>query len=712
MPLVGRYTTDFSVDYAAISIVARKYRRCPHRNPKNVGIPRFFMICDRAGQFLDHAPMRMHAHNAASCLNGNCKDKRPRKSYTVCEKATDRFGGLHTKDRIMAKRAEKISLQGRKGAAGRAKRSRSEYAADQRERDAFLDRMKITDPAMRELYGRARSSHVDLARLLNVAGPEERLTLIQAMIKEKGRSIDRMAHLLVPERTSLRSAMRIDSKATEDVFADRDHVLQTLFVLCLMREEIAAQDAEIMRIENEYLAHLASLTEHESKAIRALDLGPAALARVLELYGHLKTINGPDAAALVKDLDEFLEQRGHGRPVDLLVRDRLLERLEVSLGTEPDHTEIELSGVDPDVEESTIGEHRDDLSVSSCYPNQDAGVGDQNLSVSAGDCSEKAHQPIQDAPQQSEEESINQMVDSCLAGVNEAEPRFGGEAHPELEPVEIVSVEERADDETASSSLRDDAVECSATPPLFGTIAGDLETLGETPLRLPVDEPALGLPPADDAVGFPETERATWFESDFAPGSVSPWRPAILARIDEREPASDHLKLIVDGGMVDADIWLKPDLAESGLRLVQRTGRSSLLPPYNAVFLPPKLTMLGLAGTVSIDPAESNRLDCWDRQSIQNNTFGEFGQGAIASTEDVEDLVRKAIAQSIETERIFTRNILIDERQLAMMTRYWILLLLALNRPNLISVFGMSYFLGVHGHDPGLGDEGYFEIIQ
>lgn len=164
--------------------------------------------------------------------------------------------------------------------------------------------------------------------------------------------------------------------------------------------------------------------------------------------------------------------------------------------------------------------------------------------------------------------------------------------------------------------------------------------------------------------------------------------------------------------MVDADIWLKPDLAESGLRLVQRTGRSSLLPPYNAVFLPPKLTMLGLAGTVSIDPAESNRLDCWDRQSIQNNTFGEFGQGAIASTEDVEDLVRKAIAQSIETERIFTRNILIDERQLAMMTRYWILLLLALNRPNLISVFGMSYFLGVHGHDPGLGDEGYFEIIQ
>ena len=612
----------------------------------------------------------------------------------------------------MAKRAEKISLQGRKGAAGRAKRSRSEYASDQRERDAFLDRMNITDQAMRELYGRARSSHVDLARFLNVADPEERLTLIQAMIEDRGRSIDRMAHLLVPERTSLRPAMRIDSKATQDVFADRDHVLRTLFVLGLMRAEIAAQDAEIMRIENEYLAHLASLTELESKAICAIDPGGAALARLMELYGHLNTIKGPDAAALVKDLDEFLEQRGHGLPVDPVVRDRLLERLEISLGTEPDHTEIELGGVNPGLEESTIGEQRDDLSISSCYPDPDVGVGDEDLSGSAGDCSEQAQQPIQDAPQQSDEEAINQMVDSCLAGVNGAELRSGGEAHPELEPVEIGSLEEWTDDETAPSDLRDDAAACSATPPLPGTIAGDLEAVGEDPRQLPVDEPAVGYPPADYALGFPETERATWFESDFAPGSVSPWRPAILARIDEREAVSDQVKMIVEGGMVDADIWLKPDFAESGLRLVQRAGRSSLLPPYNAVFLPPKLTMLGVAGTVTIDPAESDRFDCWGRQTIQNNAIGDFGHGAIASSEEVEDMVRKAITKSIETERIFTPNIVIDERQLGMMTRYWILLLLAVNRPNLISVFGPSYFHGVHGHDPGLGDEGYFEIIQ
>lgn len=545
-----------------------------------------------------------------------------------------------------------------------------------------------------------------------MADPEERLTLIQAMIKEKGRSIDRMAHLLVPERTSLRPAMRIDSKATQDVFADRDHVLQTLFVLGIMRAEIAAQDAEIMRIENEYLAHLASLTELESKAICAIDPGAAALARVLELYGHLKTIKGPDAARLVKDMDEFLEQRGHGLPVDPVVRDRLLERLEISLGTEPDHTEIELNGVDPDLEESTIGEQRDDLSISSCYPYPDVGVGNEDLSGSAGDCSEQAHQPIQDAPQQSDEEAINHMVDSCLAGVSGAKPRPGGEAHPELEPVEIESLEERVGYEAALSSPRDDAAACSATPPLPGTIAGDLETVGEAPLPLSVDEPALGLLPADDAVGFSETELATWFESDFAPGCVSPWRPAIFARIDERNPASDHLKMIVQGGMADADIWLTPDLAESGLRLVQRAGSSSLLPPYNAVFLPPKLTLLGLAGTVTIDPVKSNRFDCWDRQTIQNNTFGEFGQGANASSEEVEDMVRKAITKSIETERIFTPNILIDERQLAMMTRYWILLLLAANRPDLISVFGLNYFLGVHGHDPGLGDEGYFEIIQ
>ena len=178
----------------------------------------------------------------------------------------------------MGKSMKKNSSPNRKRTATRLNRSRSEYAAEQRERDTFLDRMNITDPVLRDAYARAQSSRFDLADIMMVTDPDERLVLIQSMIEKRARSIDRAAHVLVPERTSLRPSMRIDSKASQAVFADHESTRRTLFALGRIRDEFAQRDAEIMHLEIEYLAHFASLTECETKVVHALDPGPAALA--------------------------------------------------------------------------------------------------------------------------------------------------------------------------------------------------------------------------------------------------------------------------------------------------------------------------------------------------------------------------------------------------------------------------------------------------
>ena len=667
--------------------------------------------------------------DACKAIRGAClpeKTKRPQisslrrqlfghkcpPSYNVLTSTVDAIGGRSTKDRAMGKRTKKNSPSSRTRAETRSSRSRSEYAAEQRERDSFLDRMNILDPTLRELYARARSSHIDLADILSLADPQEQLAKTQSLIDEKKRSVDRLASLLVPERTSLRPTMRIDSKATKDIFGDRDEVLKVLYILGLIRAENAAKDVEIERIQTEFLAHFARLTELQSKAVKAIDLGPAALARVLELYGHLRAIKGPNGANLIDDLCAFLEQRGHGRPVKNQISDALKELLEASLNA---------------------GSHDPDE------------IPDAHVSAAINGNAENTSDQIQIAEADSPEEA-NLEQPAPLGDCNNA-PEFGssppdGVANPSSEYDAVstddpLSVRYSTNSKCIENSLAKTSeeasisVETQAGQDPVSSASESIETdekiakRGQSRAEIKNEEPAApqsdsrgskgqGIPdePREDFnVASRTTTTDGWIKSHFPRGSRSPSRDAIPARVNERGPVSEITISRLEAGLIDHDIWLEPNFAQTGLRLVQHRGTSRLLPSYDNSVLPPKQTMVGLAGSIEANLFMTERFRFWDGQRREPSVEERGDRDAIATPLEVFDMVRRAVVQSFETEQLFNVALDISAQQIDTRTRYWILLLLAKNSPDLIPSFGSGFFYGVHGHDPGLKDAGYFEVL-
>lgn len=612
----------------------------------------------------------------------------------------------------MGKSTKKNSSSSRKHAETRPSRSRSEYAAGQRERDSFLDRMNILDPTLRELYARARSSHIDLADILSIADPHEQLAKTQSLIDDKKRSIDRLASLLVPERTSLRPAMRIDSKATEDIFGDRDEVLKVLYILGLIRAENAAKDAEIERIETQFLAHLARLTELQSKAVKAIDLGPAALARVLELYGHLRAIKGPNAANLIDDLYAFLEQRGHGRPVKKQIGDALKEHLETSLNAgsqDPDeipdaHVSAAIDGNAENASDQ-IQNAEADLPEESNLE-QPAPLGDRNNAPEFGSLPPDGlanSSSDYDAVSTDNPLSVRYSTDSKgsenpLAKTSE-EASISGETKAEQEPVSSASEPIETDEKIAKRGQSCPGI-TDEEPAAPKSESRGSEGQGNS------DKPRGNFDGASRT-----TTTDSWIKSHFPPGSRSPSRDTIPARVNERGPVSEITISRLETGLIDHDIWLEPNFAQTGLRLVQHRGTSPLLPSYNNSVLPPKQTMVGLAGSLKTNLFISEKFRFWDGRRRERSVEEGGDGGAIATPQEVIDMVRRAVVESFETERLFNVALDMSAQQIETRTRYWILLLLAKNSPDLIPSFGSGFFSGVHGHDPGLEDAGYFEVI-
>lgn len=188
---------------------------------------------------------------------------------------------------------------GDRASAGRP--TRREYAAEQQRREAWIDTLGLTDPEDRKLFSRLLTSGIDVTSVLSEADPVEQVALAMELVEKNKRKFDRMEHAYVPERTALRDTMRIGSKAMAAVIEDRNDARRALLLVARIRAEQEAKIARLTLLENELLVHFAGLTERQNAAFRALDLGPALIARVLEFHGLLRSQTGREDALSVDD---------------------------------------------------------------------------------------------------------------------------------------------------------------------------------------------------------------------------------------------------------------------------------------------------------------------------------------------------------------------------------------------------------------------------
>ena len=194
---------------------------------------------------------------------------------------------------------QKGSGNGQGTKAGRP--TRRDYAAQQQRRDAWLDALGVTNPEDRKLFSRLLTSGIDMTSVLSEADPDEQVALAMESVEKNKRKFDRIEHTYVPERTALRDTMRIGSKAMAAIVEDRNYVRRALLLVARIRAEHEAKIARLTLLENELLVHFAGLTERQNAAFRALDLGPALIARVLEFHGLLRSQPSREDAPSVDD---------------------------------------------------------------------------------------------------------------------------------------------------------------------------------------------------------------------------------------------------------------------------------------------------------------------------------------------------------------------------------------------------------------------------
>ncbi|KLE35960.1 hypothetical protein AAW00_06320 [Aurantiacibacter luteus] len=164
---------------------------------------------------------------------------------------------------------------------------------------------------------------MDLTSVLSEADPVEQVALAMELVEENKRKFDRMEHAFVPERTALRDTMRVGSKAMATIVEDRNDVRRALLLVARIRAELKAKIARLTLLENELLVHFAGLTERQNAAFRALDSGPAVIARVLEFHGLLRSKARQEDANTVDDFIAWCASRGKA----IKGRDEVLEGL-------------------------------------------------------------------------------------------------------------------------------------------------------------------------------------------------------------------------------------------------------------------------------------------------------------------------------------------------------------------------------------------------
>lgn len=208
-----------------------------------------------------------------------------------------------------------------------ARRSKAEYAADQRARDEYLDRLGFADDWTRQRY---HANQLVRPRINDPLGYDNLLGLVDEYRSDllgRSRSMPGWTAVWHRLRKAIRSRVKVTSDVFETIGKDADAATDALLVQTQVVAELEKRlvdEAALLRVIE---VHQRGLIRHEDRAIAALPAQVTTAARLLELHGLDARFKPGIGDEFSGELVALLDRYSRRNSVNCEVEQRLARRL-------------------------------------------------------------------------------------------------------------------------------------------------------------------------------------------------------------------------------------------------------------------------------------------------------------------------------------------------------------------------------------------------
>ena len=546
-----------------------------------------------------------------------------------------------------------------------ARKTRAEYSEVNRNRDALLDSVGLNSPENKTLRGRIDSLKIDGLFAMMPDDPMDRIDRYRGLIEGRLKSLPAYAFYDLKPKMKIDGSVSIRSERMESIIEDADEIQKSLTLSAGLIARLYEKLHEQIALHEELLAHAESVKQTHQQAMAALPGWSLELARFVEALG---------------------------------IQSETVKR---------NRTEIH-NALKTALAEFVADDKRSDIMVAYL---EDRSNIDEAIPTPSNDVTSKnIDEPIAD-----------------IAPISEQSPPVTDTLAPTLEPASTI-IEEAAigvspTDHIAPKVL-DDVVDEPAKPALsfcrdFNPAEHDIIPFDPTRTNT---EPTQGFCRID---GIEKGHRLSGLFSQFDYQQIDGLESISAQRMDQRSQLVKNLRA---GSSIESfgnhsSMWNKYDMPIGDYVMVQKKGRSPILPDYTPdTYLPPFRSLASYVSTLKTLTNDPNlpspqEMTIWDclAEDADGKEYMRYHINGVHNGGDPQqayDFIRRTgLFQTsvLGHGRPFKASALVKEH----IARFWLFLVLGRMRGNMLNeLWPDGFFHGVHGFDPVLGDEGHMVLYR
>lgn len=547
-----------------------------------------------------------------------------------------------------------------------ARKTRAEYSEVNRNRDALLDSVGLNSPENKTLRGRIDSLKIDGLFAMLPDDPMDRIDRYRGLIEGRLKSLPAYAFYDLKPKMKIDGLVSIRSERMESIIEDADEIQKSLTLSAGLIARLYEKLHEQIALHEELLAHAESVKQTHQQAMAALPGWSLELARFVEALG----------------LQSETVKRN---------RTEIHNALKTALA------------------EFVADDKRSDIMVAYL---EDRSNIDEAIPTPSNDVTSKnIDEPIAD-----------------IAPISEQSPPVTDTLAPTLEPASTI-IEEAAigvsPTDHITPQVLDDVVDEAAKPAL--SFCGDFNPAEHD--IIPFDltrtntEPTQGICRID---GIEKGHGLSGLFSQFNYEQIDGLKSILAQRMDQRSQWVEHLRQPISKYCFGAssNAWNKYDVPIGDYVIVQKKGRSSILPDYQLdTYLPPYHSMKSFLGFLNecaqkIDRPLKENLLIWDcltevangEECMRHHVNGRHRGG---DPQQAYDFIRQAVLLYLKMASSYARPDNTSELVKEHMVRFWLFLLVGRMRGDMLNtLWPDGFFHGVHGFDPVLKDEGHMVLYR
>jgi hypothetical protein len=547
-----------------------------------------------------------------------------------------------------------------------ARKTRGEYSEVNRNRDALLDSVDLNSPENKTLRGRIDSLKIDGLFAMLPDDPMDRIDRYRGLIEGRLKSLPAYAFYDLKPKMKIDGSVSIRSERMASIIEDADEIQKSLTLSAHVITSLYEKLHEQIALHEELLEHAKTVKQTQHQAMAALPGWSLELARFVEALG---------------------------------IQSETVKR---------NRTEIH-NALKEALAEFVADDKRSDIMVAYL---EDRSNIDEVIPTPSNDVTSKnIDEPIAD-----------------IAPIFEPSPSATDMIAPTLELAstiaEIATTDVSPLDHIAPTVL-DNVVDQPAKPAL--SFCGDFNPADHD--IIPFDptrtntEPTQGICRID---GIEKGHGLSGLFSQFDYEKIDGLKSILAQRMDQRSQWVEHLRQPFSKNCFGAssNAWNKYDVPIGDYVIVQKKGRSSILPDYQLdTYLPPYHSMASYLGLLSdcapeIDLPLKGNLLIWDclTEVANGEKYMRYhidGRHRGGDPQQAYELIRQVVPLYLKLASSLTRPDNTSELVKEHMVRFWLFLLVGRMRGNMLNaLWPDGFFHGVHGFDPVLKDKGHMVLYR